>query len=392
MKTRTIIASSLSFLCLLPAAACGQEDKQSDGGAIAPAVVELGHGYVRKDGAIHFVGGGTTGTGANATRIDMPSPDILRKLVRSQYGPFKTAEGLDAASFEALSEVYTRDKNRVYYKIDDNERFIVIQLPQADPATFNLSADGLVRDKNHVWSGDRILSGVDPATVEVINPNFAVIKDKDSVHYGYDQIPGADPASFRHIGSGYYADRNRAYWCLTPIPDADPATFKVLGDSFVAKDKNRAYRSGEILEGYDAASLELILHNDAGYQIFSDKNGIHVNKMTFPRSKPGPAEVIDNRTVKVGNLILLVEDSRSTPSTLFKENGKLMLESPAYEPESGKVQGMITAKVTAKGLKDIRISALPGGIEVPEVPDWQMEVFTHGHTAERLIKLGKRIK
>ena len=398
MKTQTTIASALLFLCLLPVAACGQKDKQSDGGGNAspkpqaPADVELGHGYVRKDGAIHFIGGGTTGTGADATRIDTPSRGIFWKLVSSQYGPFQTAEGLDAASFEALSEVYTRDKNRVYYKIDDNEKFIVIQLPQADPASFSLSADGLVRDKSHVWFGDRILSGVDPGTVEVINPNFTVIKDKDSVHYRYDQILGADPATFRHIGSGYYADSNKVYWCLTPIPDADPASFKVLGDSFVAKDKNHAFRSGEILEGYDAASLELILHNDAGYQIFSDKNGIHVNKMTFPRAKPGQAEVIDNRTVKVGNLILLVEDSRNTPATLFNENGNLMVESPAYEPTSGKVEGMITAKVTADGLKDLRITALPGSIGVPEVPDWQMEVFTYGHTAERLIELGKRIK
>ena len=69
-----------------------------------------------------------------------------------------------------------------------------------------------------------------------------------------------------------------------------------------------------------------------------------------------------------------------------------MVESPAYEPTSGEVEGMITAKVTADGLKDLRITALPGSIGVPEVPDWQMEVFTYGHTAERLIELGKRIK
>jgi hypothetical protein len=98
------------------------------------------------------------------------------------------------------------------------------------------------------------------------------------VFYQYDAIAGADPASFKHIGSGYYADSKRVYWCLDPVPGADPANFEVMGDSFIAKDSSRIYRSGVPLPGYDVASFELILHNEAGFQIFSDKNGIHLNK------------------------------------------------------------------------------------------------------------------
>ena len=352
---------------------------------------DLGHGYVRRDGAIHFIGGGITGTGANATRIDMPSPRLLRKLVYSKFGPFTTAEGLDAASFEALTDVYARDKNRVYYKVVSFDEFIVIVLPEADPATFELLGGGLARDHKRVWYGYGIQRGVDRSTVEPIKGG-PVYRDRNSVFYEHEAIAGADPASFKHIGSGYYADRKQVYWCMNPIPDADPATFKVLGDSFVAKDKRRAYRSGEPLAGLDAASLELILHHDAGYQIYSDKSGIHVNKMTFPRSKPGKAVVIDNRTVKAGDLILLVEDSRNTPTTLFKEGGKLMAESPAYEPTSREVNGIISAEVTPEGLKNIRISPLPGSSVAPTVPDWQMEVFTHGHAVGRLIELGQQIK
>lgn len=355
------------------------------------ADTDLGHGYVRRDGTIHFIGGGTTGIGANATRIDMPSPDIIKKLVQSQYGVFKSAEGLDPASFEALSPTYTRDKNHVYYKIDDIEKFIIVQLPEAHAASFHLSDDGIIRDKNHVWRGDRIITGADPATAVCVDGG-SVIKDKDSVHFGEKQIPDADPATFKHIGAGYYADRSRVYWVPELIPDADPATFVVLGNSFIAKDKNRAYRSGEILEGFDVASLELILHNDAGYQIISDKNGFYANHMAFPRSKPGKAEIIDNRTLRVGDLILLVEHSRNTPSTLFKENGKLMTETPAYEPISRKVNGIISAEVTAEGFKNIRISPLPGSTETPTVPGWQMEVFTHIHPAGRLIELSEKIK
>lgn len=383
MNTSTTITLILGAVLLLSTAPCRAQENND---------VDLGHGYVRKDGAIHFTGGGTTGTGANATRIDMPSPQLLRKAVASRFGPFKTAEGLDAASFEALSEEYGRDKDRVYHKIVSPGEFLVVLLPDADPKTFEVLSRNVARDKNHVWLYERIQPGIDPSTVEIVNRDFSVLKDKDSVHYQHDQIAGADPASFRHLGSGYYADRNRAYWSGEPIPDADPATFEVLGDSFIAKDKSRAYRSGVPLAGYDVASLKLILHDDSGFQIFSDKNGIHVNHMTFPRSKPGKVEVIDNRTIKAGDLVHLVESSRSTPSTLFKENGKLMAETPAYDPTSRKVNGKITAEVTEDGLKDIRISPLPGGSDVPSVPVWQMEVFRHGHTVERMIELGKQIK
>ena len=114
--------------------------------------------------------------------------------------------------------------------------------------------------------------------------------------------------------------------------------------------------------------------------------------MPFPRAKPGKAEVIDPYTVKTGNLILLVENSRNTPMTLFKENGRLMAESPSYEPSSRKVNGLISAEVTADGLINIKVTPLQGSSFVPNVPDWQMEVFTHAHPANRLIDLGKQIK
>ena len=385
-------AFGLGLVLLVGMAACQKKEAAPRGPSpVLSTDRDLGHGYVRRDGAIHFIGGGTTGTGADATRIDMPSTQLLRKLTRSQFGPFMTAEGLDVASFEVLSETYTRDANRVYYKVVSNDEFIVIVLPEADPASFELLEGNLTRDKSRVWYNFEIRQGVDAATVEPI-AGGPVYKDKNSVFYQYQAIEGADPASFKHVGSGYYADSKRVYWCTDPIPDADPATFKVLGDSFVGKDRSRAYRSGEPLDGLDAATLELIVHHEAGFQIYSDKNGIQVNKMTFPRSKPGKVEVIDPYTIKAGDLIHLVENSRSTPATLFKEDGKLMVESPSYEPESREVNGLIAAEVTAEGLKNIRVGPMPGSSDVPVVPDWQMEVFKHGHTVERMIELGKRIK
>ena len=367
MNIRAIITRTLGLLLFLSITAC--QKKETTRTAPTPPLstdTDLGHGYVRRDGAIHFIGGGTTGTGANATRIDMPSPRLLRKVVDSKFGPFKTAEGLDAASFEVLTETYTRDENRVYYKVISNDEFIVIVLPEADPASFELLEGNLTRDKNRVWYNYEIQHEVDAATVEPIEGG-PVYKDKNSVFYQYTQISGADPATFKHIGSGYYADSKRVYWCSTPIPDADPIAFQVMGDSFIAKDSTKIYRSGVHLPGYDVASFELILHNEAGFQIFSDKNGIHLNKMTFPRSKPGKAEVIDNYTVKVGDLVHTVSTYQYTPVTVFQEDGKLIAEAPCYEPESQKPLGIITAEVTGEELKDIRTIPLPGHSWTPMV-------------------------
>ena len=392
MKTRATLTAAITLVLLHPHV-CAQENGPAPDGAAAqalPADEILGHGYVRRNGAIHFIGGGITGAGANATRIDMPSPALLKKVVDSQYGPFKTAEGLDVESFRVLSEEYTCDDDRAYFKVISPGEFIVIVLPEADPATLEALAPNVARDRKHVWHYDRIQRGLDPASVVLIDGG-RVFKDRDSVQYQDETIAGADPASFKHLGSGYYADNNRVYWCTDPIPDADPATFEVLGDSFIGKDTNHAYRSGERLPGIDASSLELILHHPAGFQVYSDKNGIHVNGMAFPRSKPGSVRIIDDHTLLAGDHVLLVETSRSTPVTVFKEDGKLMAEAPAYEPTTRRVEGVITAEVTGQGLQNIRVGPLQGGGEAPSVPDWQMEVFNNPDALKRMLEAGRLI-
>jgi hypothetical protein len=396
MNLKTIPTRIFTLLLAVFVVACDQNGQGDPGGNSEPSPtlsgdVDLGHGYVRRDGAIHFIGGGTTGTRANATRIDMPSPRLLKKVVNSKFGPFKTAEGLDVASFEVLSEEFTRDKNRVYYKVISTDEFIVIVLPEAEPASFELLEGNLTRDKKRVYYNHEIQHAVDPASVEPIQGG-PVYKDKNSVFYQYDAIVGADPASFKHIGSGYYADRKQVYWGPNPVPDADPANFEVMGDSFIAKDNSRIYRSGVPLPGYDVKSFELILHNEAGFQIFSDKNGIHLNDWTFPRSKPGKVEVIDSHTVKVGDFIHVVSAYQYTPVTVFQEHGTLRAEAPCYEPGSGKWMGMITAEVTEEGLKDIRTVPLPGYSRAPKAPEWQLRAFTRSDLVQRMIEGGELLK
>jgi hypothetical protein len=396
MNHQTILTSICAVILALFLGACQQKETAGSGAPSStpsprlPTDSDLGHGYVRRDGAIHFIGGGITGNGANATRIDTPSPKLLKKVVNSKYGPFKTAEGLDVASFEAMSEVYTRDKDRVYFKVISSGEFLVIVLPEADPASFEVLATDLARDKNHVWHCEYLQAGVDPATVKLVNGG-TVYKDKDSVHYQSETIAGADAASFKHLNSGYYADRGRVYWCTSPIPDADLATFEVLGGSFFAKDKTSVYRSGERLPGLDLGSLKLILFEPAGYHILSDKNGLHLDARIFPRSKPGEFEVIDKKTIKAGPFMYLVSTYNDMAVTVFREEGKLMAEAHAYDPGNKTLLGTISAEVTEQGLRNIRTKPAPGGTGAPSVPGWQIDRLKMPDLVHRMIEAGKRI-
>jgi hypothetical protein len=394
-NSKIVHAVGWFLMLLLPA--CRQEESKKDGAANSapnPQIftnTDLSHGYVRRGGAIHFLGGGTTGTGENATRIDTPSPKVLQTFVDSKIGTFKTSEGLDVASFEALSERYSRDRSRVYYNIISPGVFLVIVLPKADPETFELVAGHLVKDKNHVWYYDRIQAGVDPATVESI-AGSRVYKDKDSVHYGYQTISGADVSKFESVGGGYFADGDRVYWGPDPVPGADPIDFENLKESFIGKDKCRVYRSGVPLPGLDVATLEVLVHDPAGYQILSDKNGIHLNDKTFPRSKPGKIEKIDRFTFKAGELIHLISSYQNTPVTLFKEDGQLLAETPYYPDGQQNPSGHLIAEVTADGLRNLRTTPLPGASEAPPAPGWQIDVFKRPDFVRRMFDAGEWIE
>ena len=106
--TRLLILCSL----LLFAAVCGAKD--------------LGEGYSRKGEFIFFKGKRIGPEGAHD--VDRFSRVVGRKLT--------LCSNVDAASFQVLSEEYTKDKNKVYYKWISPGRFWVVELSKADPATF----------------------------------------------------------------------------------------------------------------------------------------------------------------------------------------------------------------------------------------------------------------
>ena len=67
---------------------------------------DLGKGYSRKGEFIFFEG----------KRIDQEGAHDIHKFSRAVGRKLTLCSEVDAASFEVLSEEYTRDKNKVFYK------------------------------------------------------------------------------------------------------------------------------------------------------------------------------------------------------------------------------------------------------------------------------------
>ncbi|MDX1930041.1 MAG: protein kinase [Pirellulaceae bacterium] len=208
----------------------------------------LGHGYTRQGDFIYF----------NEQRIDQAGREDFDRFAKSTNLKLTPCAGVEAASFKALSEEYTKDKNKVYYKWISNERFWVVELPLADAQSFEVISSNLARDANSVWWYGEALPGVDPKTVEIVNPGF-VWKDAKSVWYQREKMLGVDAKTFRHLDQAFYRDANRVYWSTTPLEGVDLDTFRTFGDdSPYAADRRSVWKGNTKITGFDAATFQAI--------------------------------------------------------------------------------------------------------------------------------------
>ncbi len=232
-----------------------------------PGEWSLGHGYSRQGDHIHFKG----------ERIDQAGRETLKKFQRGLGRRIILANDVDAATFVALSEEYTKDKNKVYFKWISPGRFWVVEIPDADPATFAVMDFSLAKDAKRVWRTDVPIKGADAATAQVVNPGW-VWRDRRNVYYQFTRLDGADPETFRHLEQGFYRDARHVYWCTTRLKDSDVNTFRTFGnDAPYAADAQHVWSGETRLANFDAGSFRL-LHN----HVFTDKNGAYVSTRALP--------------------------------------------------------------------------------------------------------------
>lgn len=341
----------------------------------------LGHDYVRRGEHIHFEGGSTTGENGG-TRIDEPSEANVKGFERALGRKLPLCRNPDAASFEPLSEEYCRDLNTVYYKWISPGRFLMVELPGADAESFRALNFVYAVDANSVWYQDQAIAGSDPGSFVVLNNRVG--KDGNAVYVSGERVPHLDADSFRHLAEGYYADKNGVYWGTDRLANADPETFEVLGDSFIAKDKDHVYRSGRVIDGLDAATTKLLLHDPYGYQFISDRNGVYVNGLKFLHADPADFKMRDNRCATGGRHLFFVDVYHSTPVTMFCEGEDLIAETILYDRQSREGLAVVRANVTDEGMQNVQLSPPPGKEAAGTVPSWQIDIFKRPELASSL--------
>ena len=341
----------------------------------------LKHGYTRQGDFIFLKG----------ERIDQAGKKDIDQFSRAAGRKLILCSDVDAASFQVLSEEYTKDKNKVYYKWISPGRFWVVELPEADAATFESVGFNLARDKNHVWWYGAVQRGVDATTVKVVNDGF-VWKDAQNVWYQHQQIVGANSKTFRHAGSGYYIDANGAYWGGDLIVGADPATFKVLGNSFVAVDRSSVYRSGQRQPHLDAGTCKFILHDPYGYQVISDKNGVYLNNLKILHAVPDDFAMIDRLTGRGGKYVFLVDTWHCTPVTVYREDDRLITETVLYEKGTTNALAVIKAEIASQKLKNMTLSGPTGEASAHQVPKWQIDIFQRADMIKRMNRVSKLLE
>jgi hypothetical protein len=198
--------------------------------------------------------------------------------------------GVDPSTFTVLFDnqgqptAYSEDKNAVYYTGCGDEACATTVVANADPSTFESvysttppvgDIDSYGKDKIHVFDGDQIIPGANPATFSVIlGPGYETgfTKDKSDVWYAYNfdgaqiyKINDADPVTFvvmrvTEYGTEYAKDKNQVYLVtgnsqnpISVISGADPATFTIVQNTnsqstFDARDKNHEYLGGQIVQ------------------------------------------------------------------------------------------------------------------------------------------------
>jgi serine/threonine protein kinase len=361
----------LTMLCLLTAIAFGiffQTNPSEPLAQFDETIAEvLGHGYSRQGDFIFF----------DKQRIDQAGKDDFARFAKSTNLKLKQCADIDATSFKALSEEYTKDKNKVYFKWISNRRFWVVELPLADAKSFEVINSNLARDTKQVWWYGEPLPEVDPKTVELVNAGF-VWKDAKRVWYQRNAISGADAKTFRHLDQAFYRDANRVYWSSTPLEGADLDTFRTFGeDSPYGADRNNIWRASTKISGYDASTFEAIHQS-----VIKDKNGVYANDHLIENAAPGSfRKVVDLDT---SHTALLADEHHyyvflpyyGDIYRITSMADSLRVERSIWPPGIKQKEpiAVATAELGEAGWKAIRIAADPA-IETAQLKDRETHVL-----------------
>ncbi len=218
----------------------------------------------------------------------------------------KELEGCEAATFRRIGSFHWTDNKSVYRAGK--------KIPEVDIETFTTN-DGAARDKNHVYSRDKIIVGADPMkdllekdkrsrTTQRFNylrdsqfiyynrikledadlKTFEILRyedtigryncwgrDKNRVYHNSYVVVGADPETITILNRNQAKDKNDDYFILNRNRiKIDPATFEILSDGMIKSKTGVYYGNGKLLKEADPTSFDYLngLYNKDESSVF----------------------------------------------------------------------------------------------------------------------------
>lgn len=155
----------------------------------------------------------------------------------------------DISSFEILKKGYAKDKYNIFYngvKLNNvyYNSFSILEIDHShskDRREEPLSNiyGYYAKDKYQVFYGEKILTGADPETIEMLSPKY--VKDKRYAYIKGNIIENADAISFTFVTGRFAKDKSHVYYLGKVISDY-PDSFQIVDYKYrYAKDKKYAY-------------------------------------------------------------------------------------------------------------------------------------------------------
>lgn len=253
---------------------------------------------------------------------------------------WKKLEGLDPVTFEIINisgsaRQYLKDKNGVYSIDGDSDNLVLEKLPY-DPQTYEVINQLYSRDKNNIYYDNKKIEGADLPTFQRID-EYIYSKDKNNIYFRGKKISGVDKETFEKIDKyNYSKDKNNIYYDDKKIEGVDKNTFELTYDfgsvvnEYYSKDKNNVYYENKKLKGIDVKTFRKINRLVDNFLI-EDKNGFYIVE------KDGNVTPIDSKEVDIENLSQLAIKTNlyhDNNSMYFVRNHKLVKikDAPKVDP------------------------------------------------------------
>ena len=213
-------------------------------------------------------------------------------------GSRKKIEGLDPYTFQVLND-YVKDKNGVYYIYDYGDKPKAERIPYMDGNTFEEMDQLYSKDKNNIYYKRERIKGVDINTFEKID-EYIYSKDKNNIYYKNIKLEGIDKDTFEKVyklvDDVFVKDKNGIYIVesdgnLVPVNDEEvdwKSFVRLVIGTNIYQDKNNMYfiknhKLEKIENAPEVDDYNLYIYNDRYINKYNTVYYLDTDKTTFKK-------------------------------------------------------------------------------------------------------------